>query len=160
LTNVIVLVYKIINLLNNISKYQGLFFMTTSMDLNQLRSLPFDLIPIIFKNLSSELDTLALVCKTWQAWIDSQTFRNMICPLRAMGIAELKKINPTIVDAGIEPLLPRRAYRDFAENGGLLFFNPGKVKVKNAEGNLSTKIYSNCKKFRRPKTDNQPFKCK
>jgi hypothetical protein len=113
-----------------------MFFMTTNVNLNQCRALPADVLPIIFKTLSLELDKVALVCKEWQAAADSQTLRDIIRPLRVMGPKELKSINTNVIDAGIELPLPRCAYRHFSEKKGLLFFSPGKVKVKNAKGEI------------------------
>jgi len=116
--------------------------MATNVDLNQCRSLPADLYPFIIKNLSLELDKVALVCKEWQAVADSQTMRDSIRPLRAMGPKELKIINTNVIDAGIELPLPRCAYRHYSEKTGLLFFNPGKVTIKNANGEIEVVLNS------------------
>src|SRR5271168_3052407 len=79
-------------------------------------TLPMDVLPIIFKDvLPSEADKVALVCKPWQKFVDSQEFRNAFRPLRTMSNKELKTINPKIVDEGIEHPLPRCAYRDYAD---------------------------------------------
>jgi hypothetical protein len=122
--------------------------MTTTINLSPFNFFPTDVLPFIFKNLSLELDKIALVCKVWQEATDYPSLRNEIRPPRAMGVKELKKINPAIVNAGIELPLPRCAYRDFAKKGGLLFFSPGKVKVKNDKEEIKEIALNNLKDIR------------
>ncbi len=91
-------------------------------------SLPTDVLPIIFQNVRTDLPNLALVCKSWKAIVDNKQFRETIRPVQAFGTQEWKEYIG--VDAGEEPLLPRRAYGDLErEGGGLLTFIPDKVKV-------------------------------
>lgn len=105
-----------------------------SVSSSPFSNIPVDVFPIIFKDvLPSEVDQVALVCKSWQKFADSQEFRDAFHPQRAVGIKELKTENPNIVDAGIELLLPRCAYRECAEEGVWFVFDPGKVKIKNGD---------------------------
>lgn len=108
--------------------------MAINIDYSSLSIVPVDVLPNIFNKLSSELDTVALVCKTWKEVVDSKTFREMIHPPRVMGIKQLMMHNPNILFEGKEHLLPRRFYGEYAIKGGLCFFNPGKVKLKKADG--------------------------
>src|SRR5215207_6090983 len=96
-------------------------------------TIPADILPIIFKNLSLETDIVALVCKKWKEIVDSEVFREMICP-RVIGIKQLIKQNPNIIFEGKEHPLPRKFYKEYAMKGGLCFFNPGRVKLKIADG--------------------------
>jgi hypothetical protein len=131
--------------------------MLPNFDLSPFSSFPTDILPNIFKDLSVELDKVALVCKGWQTVADCQSLRDAIRPIRAMGLKELETINPNVVDAGKELPLPRCAYRDFAKKGGLLFFNPGKIKVKNADGEVEEVVLNSLEAignlFKKPVTD-------
>lgn len=108
--------------------------MTLKVDASPFHNFPIDVLPNMFQYIGTELDKIALVCKTWQDVADSQTMRDLIRPLETMGVQELKKAYPNIIDAGEEHLLPRRAYRDFAEKKGWLFFNPTEVTIKCEDG--------------------------
>jgi hypothetical protein len=71
-------------------------FMAITANLNPFQSLSYEvtsITSIILKNLSLDLDKVALVCKTWQALVDCQALRDMIRPSRAMGVEELQKKN-------------------------------------------------------------------
>ncbi len=89
--------------------------------------IPMDVARIIFQNLKTELSSMALVCKSWKALADDKVFRKMIQPVQAFGAQEWREYIG--VDAGEEPLLPRRAYVDMEKYGGLLTFIREKVKV-------------------------------
>ena len=69
---------------------------------------------------------MALVCKNWQAMADDEVFRKKIRPPQAFGTKEWKEYLG--VEAVEEPRLPRRAYGDLENEGGLLTFIPDNVK--------------------------------
>lgn len=95
--------------------------------IGQESSLPIDVARIIFQNLKSHLPAMAQVSKNWKAIIDDKDFRRIIRPSQAFGTQEWKEYIG--VDAGKEPPLPRRAYGDLENEGGLLTFIPEIVKV-------------------------------
>ena len=64
--------------------------MITPAALSLFHSFPTDVLPIILKNLGLDLDKVALVCKAWQAIVDSPALRDEIRPLRALGVKNLK----------------------------------------------------------------------
>ncbi len=97
-------------------------------------SLPTDVLPIIFKNVKTDLPNLALVCKNWTAIVDNKQFRESICPAKAFGSREWKEYIG--VDAGKEPLLPRRAYGDMQNGNHYLTFIPEKVKMTQVNGKV------------------------
>ncbi len=97
-------------------------------------SLPTDVLPIIFQNVKTDLPNLALVCKNWTAIVDNQQFRESICPAKAFGSREWKEYIG--VDAGEEPLLPRRAYGDMQNGSHYLTFIPEKVKMTQVNGKV------------------------
>ncbi len=97
-------------------------------------SLPTDVLPIIFQNVKTDLPNLALVCKNWTVIVDNQQFRESICPAKAFGSREWKEYIG--VDAGKEPLLPRRAYGDMQNGNHYLTFIPEKVKMTQVNGKV------------------------
>ncbi len=98
----------------------------------QFSELPMDVVPIIFQNAKTDLPKLALVCKNWKAIVDNKSFRETICPVKAFGTQEWQ--NFIGVDAGKEPLLPRRAYADMEKGNYYLTFIPEKVKMTQVNG--------------------------
>ncbi len=100
--------------------------------LGQNSSLPIDVVPIIFQNLKADLTSVALVCKKWKAMADDKLVREKIRPVQAFGVQEWKDYIG--VDAGEEPLLPRRAYETLEKEGGMLTFIPQTVKVTKQNG--------------------------
>jgi hypothetical protein len=130
-------------------------------DLSIIGTLPLDLRAWILKNLALELDTVRSVCKAWREAADSDMLRQGIRPRRTLGIPELMKLNPKIIEAK-EPLIPGRAYRDLAQleaqgiedfkkgltdnpNRGLLFCRPPKVKMQNAKGEVEEIVVNSAK---------------
>ncbi len=108
--------------------------MSINTDHSAFNTISVDVLPIIFENLSLETDIVALVCKIWKEIVDSKMFREMIRPPRVMGIKQLIMQNPNIIFEGKEHPLPRKFYKEYAMKGGLCFFNPGRVKLKIADG--------------------------
>ncbi len=108
--------------------------MSINTDHSAFNTIPVDVLPIIFENLSLETDIVALVCKMWKEVVDSKMFREIIRPPRVMGIKQLIMQNPNIIFEGKEHPLPRKFYKEYAMTGGLCFFNPGRVKLKIADG--------------------------
>ena len=96
--------------------------------------LPIDATRIILQNLKRDLPKIALVCRSWQALADDKVFRIMIRPAQTFGTEEWRKYIG--VDAGEEPRLPRRAYGDLENEGGLLTFIPEKVKAAKKNGDV------------------------
>ncbi len=115
----------------NLDIYSGVNFKDsfTLLELNfgQGGSLPIDLFPRIFQDLKVDLPSVALVCKNWKVLADDKAFRKIIRPAQAFGTQEWQEYIG--VDAGEEPLLPRRAYGNLEKYDGLLTFIPEKVKV-------------------------------
>jgi hypothetical protein len=97
-------------------------------------SLPTDVLPIIFLNMTTDLPHLALVCKNWKVIVDNKQFREMICLAKAFGSREWKEYMG--VDVGEEPLLPRRAYGDMEKGNYYLTFIPEKVKKTQVNGKV------------------------
>ncbi len=97
-------------------------------------SLPIDVLPIIFKNVKTDLPNLALVCKNWKAFVDNKEFRETIRPAKAFGSREWKEYIG--VDAGEEPQLPRRAYADMKKGNYYLTFIPKSVKITQENGKV------------------------
>ncbi len=97
-------------------------------------SLPTDVLPIIFQNVKTDLPNLALVCKNWKAIVDNKQFRETICPVKAFGSRAWKEYIG--VDAGEEPLLPRRVYGDMEKGNYFLTFIPEKVKMSQVNGKV------------------------
>ncbi len=95
-------------------------------------SLPTDVLPIIFQNAKTDLPSLALVCKNWKAIVDNKSFRETICPVKAFGTQKWQDFIG--VNAGKEPLLPRRAYADMEKGNYYLTFIPEKVKMTQVNG--------------------------
>ncbi len=119
---------------NNTCNKQGWFLMSINTDHSVFNTTPVDVLPIIFENLSLETDIVALVCKKWKEIVDSEMFCEIIRPPRVMGIKQLIMQNPNIIFEGKEHPLPRKFYKEYAMKGGLCFFNPGRVKLKIADG--------------------------
>lgn len=94
--------------------------------IGQSSPIPLDVQRIIFENLKTKLPKLALVCKEWKSLADDKDFREIIRPKEAFGSREWKEYIG--VDAGEEPLLPRRAYSDMETGWYNLTFIPEKVK--------------------------------
>ena len=101
---------------------------------SQQSSLPIDAIRIIFQNLKEDLHNLALVCKEWRNLADDKVLRETIRPVQAFGTQEWKKYIG--VDAGEEPLLPRRTYGDMDKGNSYLTFIPEKVKMIQVNGKV------------------------
>lgn len=95
-------------------------------------SLPIDVARIIFQNLKADLPQVAWVCKNWKVIADDKVLRDRIRPAQAFGAKEWQDYIG--VDAGTEPPLPRCAYKDLDDNGGLLTFIPEKVRVTKKNG--------------------------
>ncbi len=101
---------------------------------SQQSSLPIDAIRIIFQNLKEDFHKLALVCKEWRNLADDKVLRETIRPVQAFGTQEWKKYIG--VDAGEEPLLPRRTYGVMDIGNSYLTFIPEKVKMIQVNGKV------------------------
>ena len=115
----------------NITRVSGIDPISTQPLSDPIGPLPMDVARIIFQNLKTELPSMALVCKSWKALADDDVFRKMIHPIEAFGAQQWQECIG--VDAGEEPLLPRRAYADMENGGHMLTFIPEKVTVRNED---------------------------
>ena len=128
--------------INNVSG-KGINPDPVSLDVNfgQSRALPIDLFPRIFQDRKANLPSIALVCRNWKAIVDDKEFRKAIRPAQAFGTQEWKEYIG--VDVGEEPRLPRRAYGDLENEGGMLTFIPEKVKVTEQNGSIKELLLDN-----------------
>lgn len=94
--------------------------------------LPVEVLKIIFRRVYSHLPHLALVCKNWKEIVDDKQFRETIRPALSFGTPEWKEYIG--VEAGEEPILPRRVYCDIEKGNFLLTFIPKAVKIPKTNG--------------------------
>ncbi len=127
---------------NSVAQQTAMDPFPVAMDIDsngQKNPLPMDVARVIFQNLKADLPSVALVCRNWKAIADDELFRKMIRPAQAFGVQEWKEYIG--VDAGKEPLLPRRIYGDM-ERGKLEIGNyyltviPEKVKMAQVNGKI------------------------
>jgi hypothetical protein len=94
--------------------------------------LPSEVLQLIFKELKTDLPSLALVSKRWQVIVDDESFyRHVLRPsVNAFGVNEWKEYMDADIGmtAEAEPRLPRCVYN---KKEGFLTLIPEKVKILN-----------------------------
>ncbi len=126
---------------NNVSQPMEVDLIHRQSMIAPFSELPLDIVRIIFKDRKADLPAIALVCRNWKAIVDDKEFREAIRPAEAFGTKEWKEYIG--VDVVEEPRLPRRAYGDLENEGGMLTFIPEKVNVTEQNGSIKELLLDN-----------------